>query len=498
MSGARPARVVCSPLACLALGWVSTGVAEAAATNTTAFTSPGQYSFVVPEGVRSVTVIAIGAAGGDCSVDQGGAGGPGAALTASVPVIPDQTLFVGVGANGAACKVGGGPGGSGGGGAGGDAGFGGAGGGGATLVGAPSPSPALGSQLLVVAGAGGGAAQDANGGAAGAVGQNPGGGGGGGGAGTSTGGGDGGVGTFGGPGASGSPGIGGAGGGGAPCNQPHQLGAGGGGGAGYFGGGGGGCGAPPGGGGGGASFVVPGGSTLLGPTPTSAAAAVSITYPAPTADVSTNRLTFTAQAPGTASPEEVITVSNEGSAPLVLTGAQLAGQNPDDFLVTPRCQQPVAVSSSCQVAVRFDPQAAGERSATLRLVTNTTRAPTTLSLSGSATGVSVGGPHHNVALMACQLKRRRARSRAKREVCTGEFVHGEFAFNTGGAWTRATIKRRGVVYATGASMPTAHGGSELLLNVRRAMKPGNYVLILRNRRARRWVTRRLPLLLRKT
>jgi hypothetical protein len=225
---------------------------------------------------------------------------------------------------------------------------------------------------------------------------------------------------------------------------------------------------------------------------------VSITYPAPTADESTNALSFTDQAPGTASPEQVITVSNNGSAPLVLAGAQLAGQNPNDFLVTPRCQQAVSVGSSCQVGVRFAPQAVGERSATLRLVTNTTRASTTVSLSGSATGVGVGGPRHNVELMACQQKTRLARSRTEREVCTGELVHGELDFSTGGAWTRATLKRHRAVYATGAAMPTAHGGTQLLLNAHRALKPGNYLLILRTRRARRWVTRRLPLLLRKT
>jgi hypothetical protein len=180
----------------------------------------------------------------------------------------------------------------------------------------------------------------------------------------------------------------------------------------------------------------------------------------------------------------------------VLTGVQLGGDNPDDFLVTSRCQQPVAAGSSCQVAVRFAPQGSGERSATLRLVANTTRAPTTVSLSGSATGVSVGAPRQNVELMACQLKTRKARPRTKREVCTGELIHGKIDFNTGGAWTRATIKRRHLVYATGASIPAAHGGTELLLNARRALKPGNYLLTLRTRRAGRWVTRRLPLFLR--
>ena len=94
--------------------------------------------------------------------------------------------------------------------------------------------------------------------------------------------------------------------------------------------------------------------------------------------------------------------------------------------------------------------------------------------------------------MSCLLKARKARVRVKTEVCTGKLVHGELDFTTAGDWTRATVERGRVVYATGASMPAAHGGSELLLNARRALKPGHYVLILRNRRARRWVTRAFP------
>ena len=500
---ARTARSLGLAVAFVALGCAGAGVARAAATNTVAFRSPGRHSFIVPAGVRSLTVIAVGAAGGNCRVDMGGAGGVGAALTAVVPVKPNETLFVGVGTSGADCgQPAGGVGGSGGGAAGGSGDFaGGAGGGGATVVGVPSPSPALGPQLLVVAGAGGGAAEDANGGGAGSAGENPGGGGGGGGPGALTAGGTGGTGRFGGNGASGSFGMGGAGGGGFGCEQNHLPGAGGGGG-GYFGGGGGGCGAPSGGGGGGSSFVVSGGATLLGPTPTASPSAASITYPAPSSAMSTDSINFASQTPGTFSPEKVLTVTNKGSAPLVVTGVRVGGSNPDEFLVSPRCQLPVPVGSSCEVAVRFDPQAAGERSATLRLVTNTSRAPTTVSLSGTGAGTSVGGPSHDVELVNCVPKSRKTRhahrkAGAKSEVCTGRLVHGELDFTTARDWTRATVERRRVVYATGASMPTAHGGFELVLNARRILTPGNYVLMLRIRRDPRWVTRRLPLLLRR-
>ena len=507
---AATARILRPTLTCLALGWAIAGGAHAAATNTSAFTSPGQYSFVVPAGVRSVTVIAIGAAGGGClnsggDTGGGGAGGAGAALTATVPVSPGATLFVGVGAPGASCAIpAGGAGGAGGGGAGGagggngQIGFGGGGGGGASVLGVPSPSPALGAQLLVVAGAGGGGEQESSapGGAAGS----PGGGDAGGGPGSLTAGGGGGRSPDIGPGNNGGSGSFGIGGTGGVCSRVgSDSGGGGGGGGGYYGGGGGGC--DGGGGGGGSSFVAPGVATLLGPTPAASASAVSITYPAPAVSLDTTTLSFAGQATGTASPAQVLTVTNRGSAPLVITGVQLAGENPDDFLVTQRCQPFVAAGSSCQVAVRFNPQGPGDRSATLRLVANTSRAATTVTLSGSAAGVTVGAPGHDVDVLNCILKARKVKQparheRVKTEMCTAKVLHGKIEFSTATDWTRATLKRRQTVYATGASMPTAHGGTELLLNARRSLKRGNYVLILRHRRAGRWVTRRLPLFLR--
>jgi hypothetical protein len=149
------------------------------------------------------------------------------------------------------------------------------------------------------------------------------------------------------------------------------------------------------------------------------------------------------------------------------------------------------------VAVRLDPQGEGDRSATLRLVANTSRAATTVSLSGAAVGVTVSAPGHNVDLLNCLLKARKVRHvRVKTEICAAKLVHGRVEFSTAKDWTRATLTHHQVVYATGASMPTAHGGSELLLNARRALKGRKYVLTLRKWRARRWVTWRLPLFLR--
>jgi hypothetical protein len=502
---ARAGRMLCLAGAVVALGWATAGAAHAAATRTVAFTSPGQHTFTVPAGVNNVTVIAIGGRGGACLATNAPGGGKGAALTATVAVSAGEQLSIGVaGPGGDTCPNGslnGGPGGAagiGGGGAGGgatgDRPVPGGGGGGASLVGTSAGFPGP----LVVAGGGGGATVDAPGGDAGS----PGGQGvtcnagepecGQGGAGTLT---SGGAGGFDpqrsdlGHGGAGGFGVGGD---GAGCGC-HS--GGGGGGGGYYGGGGG-LASGAGGGGGGSSFVVPGGKTLLGPTPTSSAPAVSITYPAPTAVLSTDALTFTGQPPGTASPEQILTVSNKGSAPLIVSGVQGGGAQPDDFLINDRCQQPVAVGSSCQVGVRFDPQASGARSATLTLLTNASHGPKPVALAGTGTGVSgpARPPTGTVAMISCDPVRvgttRGEPLRRPMASCARTEVSGKVMFSGAGP-TRATIARGHVAFAVGVSTPAARGGSLLVLKGRRPLKRGTYTLILRHRLDRRSVSQQM-------
>ena len=118
-------------------------------TCTYSYTGSSQ-TFVVPSGVTSVNVTAIGGEGGS----SGDPGGFGASVASTLTTAAPETLTVNVGENGAAGgggaggNGGGGPSGSGSGGNGGAGG--GAGGGGATSV-------TTGSTLLVVAGGGGGA-----------------------------------------------------------------------------------------------------------------------------------------------------------------------------------------------------------------------------------------------------------------------------------------------------------------------------------------------------
>jgi hypothetical protein len=165
-----------------------------------------------------------------------------------------------------------------------------------------------------------------------------------------------------------SPGVAGAFGFGGAGGTSSATGGSGGGGGGYYGGGGGGAGVSvSGGGGGGSSFVATGATNVSGPTPTTASAQVMIAYAVPTADVNAASLTFPQTPQGIASSEQDLTVTNNGSAPLLVAGVLVSGPDPGDYLIDNYCQQPVAAGSSCHVGVRFAPHAEGASSATLTL-----------------------------------------------------------------------------------------------------------------------------------
>lgn len=363
---------------------VPVGVASAATTDS--FTTAGQHSFTVPDGVSSVSVIAVGGAGGSCN---GATGGRGASVAGTFAVHPGEQLHVGVAGPGGTCPGAGqglAAGGVGGGGTGGGSPFTGAAGGGASEVGTGLlPSyPLDGDALLIVAAGGGGAGANSQGGDAGAAGQSgP----------ATTGGGAGGA-TAGGAGgtdldgtANGLPGTFGYGGNGGSFGQ-----GGGGGGGGYWGGGGGASasnGPGTSGGGGGSSFLAADATSISAPTPVTANPSVTISYQLPsppsepTATIGTQSLTFApAQPVGSISPRLTLEVSNSGSAPLVISGVQTGGADPGDFLLDDLCQQPVAPGSSCQLGVRFAPQARGARAATLSVVSNAPTAPPAVALAG--------------------------------------------------------------------------------------------------------------------
>ena len=349
------------------------------------FITPGEISFTVPSGVRTISVVVTGGRG----ASPGGSGGFGARVTADLPVVSLQRLFVVVGANGSGSGAtfgGGGAGGAG-------TSFpGGAGGGASDIRTVSSTQPgSLASRLVVAAGGGGGAGLAGAGGSAGANGLGPVSSGGS--AGTPNAGGAGGIGNL--PsavGASGLAGIGGA--GGTSGTDP----SGGGGGGGWFGGGGGAAVAASGGaggGGGGSSFVIPAATASTVATDATGAPAVTISYVlVPSISLAPSGLTFPALGLGTTGPLQKLTVTNDGSDPLVVSGVAITGPSATDFGVENLCSGPVAAGAACSIFVRFTPRAKGIRSAIVTvnsnalgiapsiLVTGTGGAATTRTLTG--------------------------------------------------------------------------------------------------------------------
>jgi len=290
----------CGLLGAAAATALPAGCVQAGQTVTCTYTS-GSNPLMVPVGVTSLHVVAVGGKGGDTLLSTGlcGGGAPGAVVSGDIPVAPGSTLYADVAGNGGGCQTSG-SGGVGGGGEGGGAGaLPGGGGGGASDV--RTAQDDLSTRLIVAAGGGGGGSLGAScdistgscnrvifggaGGSGGAAGGNPGspGSGAGGGGGGSTRGGTGGAACIAGPpancagataGTDGSTGIGGTGGNGGSMHTATFIsdgGGGGGGGAGWFGAGGGGGGdltTGGGGGGGGSNLVPPGGAASIDATGT--------------------------------------------------------------------------------------------------------------------------------------------------------------------------------------------------------------------------------------
>jgi hypothetical protein len=521
----RPRHVLALLVGLATLATASTAQAGTVLTSTS-FTTPGTYDFTVPAGVTQITLEAIGGAGGSsCGLGSTSTpGGSGAAVVGSFAVTPGEQLTVGVAADGTSnsvdCQNPVVPAGTG------AVGGGGAGGGGASVV-SLSAWP---DSYLVVAGGGGGAGSfggaGGDAGAAGGLGGFPTGAGGGA-PGTTSAGGAGGA--VDGVGTSGGNGIAGAGGSGGTGGDTSNLGwGGGGGGGGYYGGGGGGGATEAGGGGGGgggASYIAP---YVIGTGDqglSSQAPAVYITYAAPAVTLSSSALSFGTVPQGFAGVGQVLSVTNTGSAPLSVSGVVLSGADPGDYLVSNGCQQQVAVGSSCQITLRFDPQAQGASAATLTLLTSAPQAPGSVSLTGTggqlpmgsagsqgpagpqgpagqqgATGLTgpagpqgpagPAGPRGQAGaleLVTCLTVTRHIHGhRFTRRECVTKLVSGSIRFVVRGALVHAQLLHRGVVYATGASVRVDRRGLRLLLHGRRRLQDGRYTLVLRVHSGGRW------------
>jgi hypothetical protein len=101
--------------------------------------------------------------------------------------------------------------------------------------------------------------------------------------------------------------------------------------------------------------------------------------PVPVVSVTPSNLSFPAQYVGTSGIPQSVTLTNNGSVALNITGVTAS---PSDFGLLNACGNTVAVAASCAIGVFFDPTAGGTRSGTLTIADNGAGGSQTVALTG--------------------------------------------------------------------------------------------------------------------
>jgi Abnormal spindle-like microcephaly-assoc'd, ASPM-SPD-2-Hydin/NHL repeat len=131
--------------------------------------------------------------------------------------------------------------------------------------------------------------------------------------------------------------------------------------------------------------------TVTNPSPgggTSNSVSFTISAPlAPEASLSTASVNFPNTVVAATATTPVITLSNPGTAPLVITGITINGNDPSDFAETTTCTNSLQPGDSCNITVTFTPASAASFTATLSVSDNAANTPQAIALSG--TGVPV-------------------------------------------------------------------------------------------------------------
>jgi Abnormal spindle-like microcephaly-assoc'd, ASPM-SPD-2-Hydin/Beta-propeller repeat len=116
----------------------------------------------------------------------------------------------------------------------------------------------------------------------------------------------------------------------------------------------------------------------------------NITFAAstPPVGVSPASLMFASQTVGTNSASQAVTLTNNGTAALAITGISVTGTDAGDFSETNTCGSSVAVGASCAISVVFKPTATGSRTASLSIADSAAGSPQLVALTGTATAAA--------------------------------------------------------------------------------------------------------------
>ena len=81
--------------------------------------------------------------------------------------------------------------------------------------------------------------------------------------------------------------------------------------------------------------------------------------------------------------QQTLTIANDASTTVTISGISLTGANPGDFSENNTCSSPLPTAGTCTVTVTFAPTAAGQRTATLTVTDDAPGSPQTASLTGT-------------------------------------------------------------------------------------------------------------------
>ncbi len=104
-----------------------------------------------------------------------------------------------------------------------------------------------------------------------------------------------------------------------------------------------------------------------------------------TVGFSSGSLVYAAQAGGTISPPQVVTITNTAATTLNLTSITLGGLNPGDFAQTNTCGNSVAAGATCTITVTFSPLGSGVRAGLVILTDNAVGYTQEIALTGTGT-----------------------------------------------------------------------------------------------------------------
>jgi Abnormal spindle-like microcephaly-assoc'd, ASPM-SPD-2-Hydin/NHL repeat len=110
---------------------------------------------------------------------------------------------------------------------------------------------------------------------------------------------------------------------------------------------------------------------------------IALSGDAPVASVSATMVAFGPQQTATTSAQQQVTLTNTGSAALMIANVAVSGTNAAAFAFPDSCGASLAAGASCTITGSFTPSAAGAMTAKLVITDNAGVAPQTVALSGA-------------------------------------------------------------------------------------------------------------------